>query len=343
MKFGFMYEEMKKLIKSKKENIDEETLTYFTNYFYVMQKDKINPSVEIESFIDNALNYASKVEFYDENHNLYKKFGGDVKGYRDSDTKTIFIRDNLEEPLREITVYHELHHAVQTNPENDRVGINQESNIGRLIMEGQTQYFAEKVYQEIHGVKFDERQIPSENLRMLGNGTVVSSLHNYEMYDNLLSKLAIVLGVSKDYFVSINYLYKDNEGLKDLEKRYNEAREKYHLPYNFNSLLLVYDYIYYVDLLAYMQNKDKEVILSGQETQNAYEIHPNQAAKLSLKTQRNYLNNFDVSFFLALMENGGNCEEFCHYIVDNDKRAIVEQYIGKKQEKTPSTPKKVSQ
>ena len=74
-------------------------------------------------------------------------------------------------------------------------------------MEAQTQYFAEKIYSEIHGVSFDEKRIPSENLRMINNGTVISNLHNYEMYDTLLNKLAIMIDVSKDYFVSINFLY----------------------------------------------------------------------------------------------------------------------------------------
>lgn len=324
-----MYEDIKELIKQKNHNIDDNTLKYFTNYFYVAVKEKLIPdSLRLEELIKNALLYASKIEFYDEKHRIYQENGSDVKGFRDTDTKTIFIRDNLEEPLREITVYHELHHAVQTNSENDEVGINQESNIGRLIMEAQTQYFAEKVYQEIHGVQFETRQIPSETLRMLGNGMVISNLHNYEMYDNLLNKLAIILGVSKDYFVSINYLYKNNEGLKDLETRYNEIREKQKLPYNFNSLLLVYDYIYCVDLLAYKKNKDKDVILNGEETQDAYEIHPNQGFKLSLKNQRAYLNKFDIDYFLALAQNGGNFREFAWHVVDNEKRAIIEQYIG---------------
>ena len=49
--------------------------------------------------------------------------------------------------------------------------------------------FAEEVYKIIHNVKFEERHIPTENLRMQSGGTIVSSLHNYEMYDNLLTKL----------------------------------------------------------------------------------------------------------------------------------------------------------
>ena len=208
-----MYEEIKKMISSKNNSIDNQTLVYFTNYFYCLVKDNlIPPKIKLESLIDNAMKYASKIEFYDENHRVYLENGSDTKGFRDPDTRTIFIRANLEEPLKEITVYHELHHAVQTNPHNDEVDINQKSNIGRLIMEAQTQYLAEKIYQEIHGVAFEERQIPTENLRMAGNGIVTSKLHNYEMYDNLLSKLAIMLDVSKDYFVSINFLYENNEG-----------------------------------------------------------------------------------------------------------------------------------
>lgn len=336
-----MYEEIKNIIKGK-NNLDEQTLTYFTNYFYVLMKDKIIPeNIKLEDLIDNALKYASKVEFYDENHRIYLANGGDTKGLREPDTKTIFIRNDLQEPLREITIYHELHHAVQTNPENDMVGINQESNIGRLIMEAQTQYFAEKIYQEIHGIQFNEKHIPSERLRMLENGVVASNLHNYEMYDNLLSKFAIILNVPKDYFVSINYLYKDNTGLKELERKYNEVREQLKLPYNFNSLMLVFDYIYCVDLLVYKKNDDKEIILSGQETENAYEIHPNQGLKVSLKKQREFLNKFDVDYFLALAQNGGNFLDFAHYVVDNEKRALIEQFVGTySTQNEPETPKK---
>ena len=55
-------------------------------------------------------------------------------------------------------------------------------------MEAQTQWFAEEVYKSIHNVDFKEKEIPSENLRMQCGGTVVSSLHNYELYDSMLSK-----------------------------------------------------------------------------------------------------------------------------------------------------------
>ncbi len=298
----------------------------------------IPKTITLDELIDNALYYAAKIEFYDENHPIAKENGKDTKGYRDSKTRTIFIRNNLEEPLKEITIYHELHHAIQTNKENDKVGINQESNIGRLIMEAQTQYFAEVIYQEIHSVHFEEKEIPSEQLRMLGNGTVISSLHNYEMYDNLLTKLSITMDLPKIYFVSINYLFKDNIGLKDLEQKYEESKRKYNLPYEFNHLLLILDYIYCVDLLAYKDNPEKRIILNGEETANAYEIHPHQGFKCSLQAQKININAFDSNNFLALLENGGNFKSFSHYIIDNTNRQVIQQYMETIKESFP-TPK----
>ena len=321
-----MYEQIKNLIRQKSNKIAEDTLVYFTNYFYVLVKDSLIPkNVSLDDLIDNALFFAQKIEFYGENHFVSLAHGNDVKGLREPINKVIYIRDNLEEPLREITVYHELHHATQSNRKNNEVGINQESNVGRLVMEAETQYMAEKVYCEIHQIEFKERMIPSDKLRMLSNGTVISRLHNYEMYDNLLTKLAIIMGVSKDYFITINFLY--NEGLKDLEQRYNIVKERYKLPYTFEDLFFILDYIYCVDLMAYTSNLEKESILEGKETQYVYEIHPKRGEKLSLKRQRELLNNFDVNNFLALVENNGPFREFAHYIIDNSKKELVDEMI----------------
>ncbi len=336
------YDAIMNLIKSKKQNIDTETLKFFSNYFFVaIKKDIIPINVTLECLIDNALTFASKIEFYGENHRIYRENGGELKGFRDPESKTIFIRSNLEEPLREIVVYHELHHATQTNPENYQVGINQESNIGRLIMEAQTQYFAEEVYKEIHGVEFQEREIASENLRMASGGIVVSKLHNYEMYDNLLTKIGMVLEVPKDYFVSINYLYRNNRGLKLLEEKYVIARNKYQLPYDFHQFLLYYDYAYCVALYAYKDNPDKQTILNGGVTQK-YEIYPNKGLVLSLKDQMNYLAQIDGCCFLKLAENGGNYKDFSKYIIDNQKRNLAMQYISIFEEQMPTeSPKKM--
>lgn len=319
---------IKNYILNQKPNIDETTLKYFINYFSVLLN---NPQIlgtnRIKCLIDNALIYASNIVFYDETSDIYKELGPDCKGLRDPKSKIIYVRNNLKEPLREITVYHELHHAVQTNPENENVGINQYSNMGRLIMEAQTQYFAEKVYSEVHNVVFEEKDIPSQNLRMLNGGIITSSLHNYEMYDSILSKLAIILNVDKDFFVAINYLYQNNDGMNQLKEKYEEAKLANNYPYNFETFIYMLDYIYCTDVIAYVDNPDKEIVLSGKETEGTYDIYPEKESKISLKMQFDYIDDIDRKYFLCLLDANADYISFSKYLLANNTRALVTNII----------------
>ena len=321
--------DIKNSIRSKKSDIDNLTLDYYANYFYVLSNNpQILGSNDIDQLIANGLLYASKIEFYDKDSEIYQELGPDCKGLREPKKKIIYIRKDLEEPLREMVIYHELHHAVQTNPKNNEVGLNQESNIARMIMEAQTQYFAEKVYSEIHQVTFPERDIPSEDLRMLSGGTITSSLHNYEMYDSILSKMAIILNVSKDFFVAINFLCENNSGLNKLKEVYEKAQKVYKFPYSFAELMFKLDYIYCVDLLAYKNNPDKEVILQGRETDGEYEIHPNKGAKLSLKRQFATLYDLDYQYFLCLLDAKVDFINFARYLFANKTRNVVSEILN---------------
>ena len=339
-----MYNSIKQIIKSKKEDIDEQTLNYFTNYFYVIVEKNIIPEqIKLEELIDNALLFASKVEFYNENHWVYKKYGEEVKGLCDSDNKTIYIRNNLDEILKEITIYHELHHAVQTNVENNKIGINQKSNIGRLIMEAQTQWLAEEVYKRIHNINFPKQEIFTEDIRMEEGGKIISALHNYQMYDCMLSKLAVLLDVEKDFFVSINYLYKDDIGIKQLEEKYNQVQEKYNLDYSFYEIMLMLDYIYCVDLLVYMDTEEKERISLGKTSKRKYCIYPNVEKRISLKTQSKYIYDFDSSNFIKLFENNGDYSSFSNYIVSNKLRDLSQKIIKLDLEEQESENNKVKE
>ena len=322
-------EEVKNLILSKKSDIDELTLYYYVNYFYALiNSEVLINDVSINELIENALYYAKRIVFYDENSEIYKRLGPDCKGLREPADHTIYIRDNLPDPLREITVYHELHHAVQTNRENDMAGINYVSNYCRMIMEAQTQYFAEKVYEINHNVIFEERFIPSENLRMKKGGTIVSTLHNYEMYDSLLTKLSIVLDVPKDYFVSINYMYENNKGLEDFKKLYNKKKEELKLPYEFDTLMYAFDYIYVTDLMAYVENEDKQVILSGNETKDPYKIYDNRVEKLSLEAEYNKIYYIDRSFLLCLLNGNHDYNTYIKYILSDETRSMAYEILG---------------
>lgn len=322
-------EEIQKQILAKKK-LNTETLEYFTNYFYVLMNSEWLESVDFNELLDNALEY-SKIYFYDEQDEIYNQLGPDCKGLRDPETMTIYIRKNLEEPLREITIYHELHHAVQTNKENHQVGINQMSNFGRLIMEAQTQYFAEEVYQKIHGVHFEEREIPSEQLRMIPGGVVMSSLHNYEMYDSILTKLSILLEVEKDFFVNINFQYKDNRGIQKLREKYVESKKKYQFPYSFEEFMFLLDCIYCIDLLAYKENPAKETLLNGKETKEVYIIYEgigyDKESRLSLALEFNYLDKLDRLHFMSLFDYNGEFQEFYKYLFKKETKNLAKQLI----------------
>ena len=321
-------DKIREKILSKRNDIDSQLLEYMTNYFsVVVLKGVIPRGITLDELIDNALFHVKKIEFYDENSEMYQEMGPDVKGCCDPDVKTLFIRGNLPDELKEMVVYHELHHAVQTNPLNNGVGINQVMNIGRLIMEAQTQWFAEEVYKIVHNTTFEEREIPSEDLRMVPGNIVVSSLHNYEMYDNLLTKLAIILDVPKEFFVLINYLGKDNEGLKLLKKKYNKKKIEKKLELEFDHLLYMLDYIYVVDLIAYNKGENQKIILRGKETKERYWIYPRKAERLSLERQKDYIDTIDVSLVLSLIENGYDFELFSNYIIDNGNRKLIKRYI----------------
>ena len=76
-----------------------------------------------------------------------------------------FIDDDyyeFDEDLKEMIVYHEIHHAAQTSDEMSKrsdggCGIYQNLGVGRMIMEAQTEWFAEEVYKTIHKTDFEEK------------------------------------------------------------------------------------------------------------------------------------------------------------------------------------------
>ncbi|MBQ6135330.1 MAG: hypothetical protein IJI60_03325 [Bacilli bacterium] len=322
-------EEVREWISKQKE-VAKEDLEYFVNYFYVLINSKWLEEDHFDEWLKQALEY--KIFLYDENDEVYKRLGPDCKGLRDSKKKRIYIRKDLPDPLLEMTIYHEMHHAIQTNPENDEVGINQKSNFGRLIMEAQTQYFAEKIYEEIHEMHFEEREIPSEQLRMLPGGTILSKLHNYEMYDAILTKLSILLGVDKEFFININFQYQDDIGMKKLREKYEERKKKYHFPYKFEEFMFYLDCIYCIDLLAYKENPDKENILNGKKTKEKYQIYEgigyDIGGNLSLGLQFNYLDDLDRKYFMCLYDYNGPFEEFGRYLFKSSTRALCSQLIN---------------
>ena len=334
-----MYEYIQKKIKLKKPDIDEKTLMYFTNYFYVVTSRNVMPdNITIDELIDNVLRMG-EIYFFKEDDPIVEEHGTDFKGKRDNKTHKLYVRDSLPEELKEMVIYHEIHHAAQTNEEmlnaeDGPCGINQESNLGRMVMEAQTEWFAEEVYKTIHGEFFEERQIPGEEIRMQKGQTICSALHNYEMYDAFLSKLSIIMNVPKEYFVTLNFMYDNNMGLKKFEEDYEKIRKEKNFKLSFKGLMQILDYIYAVDNICYLKNQNKELVLSGGRTPQNYEIHTDFIMPISQDLQAKHAISFDFNFIQDLVnaDDMKSAKAFCRYILNDQFRTqvndIIEQNMG---------------
>ena len=318
---------IKDYLRKRKPLLDDCSLMYYGNFLDVLDGTKLCPN--FQEAIDNLVSY-NGICFFKEDDAIVKIIGKDAKGIRDPEARKLFIRDSLQNPLKEITTYHEIYHATQSGPDDaNYCGFFRETNFGRLLMEAQTQYFAEKVYCLRYGANFKEREIPSQELRMREGGTVVSALHNYELYDTFLTKLTIMIDVDKDCFVTANYEYR--KGMENLRKKYEEAQKKYRFTLDFNKIMFIMDYVYCTDVVAYFGAEgDRQATLRGDRTK-PYSVHGYDQSVLSLDKEFDYIDEFDRKNFVTLIEsrNLKKAKEFKRYIVSNATRKMADTILSK--------------
>ena len=319
-------EEIKKKIYP---NIDETYSKYLSFYLYGLDYyNLLPPNDSLEDVAKRIIEKYPNFVLYDENNPITKKYGYDIKGIREPEDKTIYIRNSLDETLKPITIFHELHHAAQTQDDGN-IGIcNMNDGLGRLIMEAQTQYCAELIYSLMIDRQFKVKEIPTQKLRLPKFGTIVSNLHNYELYDNLLSKLSILLGVEKTYFITLCF-YKHEEAVKLLRLKYEEAMNTYNLPFDFELLMCILDYIYVVDLMSYIKTDEKELLLAGGKTGDVYQINRfSKGMRLSNETSKKFISFFDMQSLKAIRHHKVLRAKFSKYIVDNDLRNFVKNVLN---------------
>ena len=286
----------------------------------------------IDIVMRNLKSFAKDIVYFSEDDPVIKKFqlGPNSKGLRNDENRMIYVRDTLTQPLRDITLFHELHHAAQSDPYrplNCGLWLGK-AQYGRLMMEGQTQYFAEEIlFNPLHNITSIRRYTPGPNLRMEEGQSVYSSLHNYEHYDAILSKLAIVLDMPKVFFVCINY--NPGYGLIALEDKYKEARRRYDLPFTFAEVMYYLDYFYTVDILQYSDNEVRDIIASGNETSNKIEIHPDKYEKISRARQTQQIKTLDTTIFDHLLHvDKEAAAKFKDYIFDDEVRQAAETTLS---------------
>lgn len=212
------YQEAEYLVCKYLTDVERELLYYYTNYLYVTSNRNLFPKNEtIEDLLKKANTFGRHLNFYNPQEEKYQRMGPNVRGYVRVDRKcsTINIRADLKDEAEKI-IYHEIHHIMQIDEKNLNVGISRNYNL-KLINEAETEYVANVVYNTIHNIKETKQIYNTEDIYMHEGGKCLSSVLSYQYFDNILTKLCLLLGVDKDYFVHLNYDYSSG---RDIFKRY---------------------------------------------------------------------------------------------------------------------------
>lgn len=202
------YEESKNLVAKYLTDVDHELLYYYINYLYVTSNHNLLPKNEsIEDLLKKANRFGRHLNFYNPKDENYRYLGPYVKGFVriNEQSYIINIREDLKDKSEKI-IYHEIHHVMQINEANFNVGIGTAYNF-KMIKEAETEYVSNLVYNVVHNIEPVEQIYDTDDIFMHQGGKCISSAYSYQYFDNVLTKLCLLFGVTKDYFVHLNYDY----------------------------------------------------------------------------------------------------------------------------------------
>ena len=243
-----LYDNIIKKISNNNKIIDEKTSLISKYFVSLFELNIIKDASLIDNLVSKVVNELEDIVYYDNNDEKILKeleISKNNKGL--SKGNIIYINKNMKDDMIKITLFHELTHFLQRyNIEGlgECIGIMQNYK-WRILMEAQTQNVAEMVYSNIFGNIKESLEYNSEELRMLPGGIIKSNLRNYQMYDSILKKILIVLNMSIEEFIAINF--SGEQSLKLFEEKLDNVYGKE--VKNFIWELL--DIIYSTDAIIY--------------------------------------------------------------------------------------------
>lgn len=249
-----LYDNIVQKISNNSKNIDEDKISLIAKYFVsLFELNILKDETLINSLVLKVVNELKNIIYYDNNDDkLLKELGISKKNKGLFKGNIIYINKNMEDDMIKITLFHELTHFLQrynVDGYEECIGIMQNYK-WRILMEAQTQNVAEMVYSNIFGNIKEKLEYNSEELRMLSGGTIKSNLRNYQMYDMILRKILLVLNMSIEDFIAINFNGK--QSLKLFEEKLDNSYGK--KVKNFIWELL--DIIYSTDAIVYTGGVD---------------------------------------------------------------------------------------
>lgn len=292
------YDSIAQKILNSNKKISNEDVYLISKYFIsLLELNIINDESLINDLVNKVVNELEGIVYYDNNdvETLNKlEIGTNNKGL--SKNNIIYVNKNMTNEMVKITLFHELTHFLQrfyVDGLEECIGVMQNWK-WRILMEAQTQNLAEMIYTHNYGGQTETKEINSEEMRMLPGGTIRSNLRNYEMYDSILRKILLVLDMSIEEFISLNFNKEKSLGM--FEKRIND---KYGNEVT-NFIWEILDVIYSTDAIIY-----KEGITSLKDPCNVSSLVDGREINVSSKNQFRFMKQLD-RLLLYLSKNDIN-------------------------------------
>ncbi len=280
----------------KKEYVEVELIIDY--FYYLYNLNLITENISLVSMIERINTKLDDIIFFESGHAVEDKYGTEFKGVTDANGPgrvSIYVRDSL--PTKEMIFYHELTHLVQQYFVDGvyKEGIIDENHYGNIFNEANVQYIAERIYSAKYNIKMEKREYAGSEVRMSDEDNVESDLTNYQMYDNVVTKVLDFIGVSRDEVARMSFDSRNNF-LEFIAQKYDEAMElarevypdnKFTMPFyaefkgqyvkngdalveyhsDLGCVLDILEYIFYTDLIMYTQKTFAEK-LKNDETVN---------------------------------------------------------------------------
>ena len=257
-------------LKNQNLNYGEYEITLIVDYLINLYEMNLLPeNITYKDLITKLKEHNVKIVFFKDDDAIAKKYGDKFKGKNENDNNgniVLYVRDSLKD--KEIYFYHELTHLFQTKNIRDYyndnliTGLSESNRNLEMVNEVITQYLSEKIYNKKYNKTSNVTLYKSEELRMKPGYKIYSELHNYQMYDYVVSLLLKTINISKDDLITEVFRGRSFKDIIDNNVMIDDD--------NITVIEVYLNYIMAVDLFIYTDVDIAKKLMNGENQDSEY-------------------------------------------------------------------------